>query len=124
MKYPAHAYGKALLDLLEEYPERESEIIKGFWKTISASGDVAHAEKIFSSMKTMIARREGKAEIKVYSARPLSESNKKSIEDAFGGKARIESVVLPEIIAGIKMIVNGTVVVDATLKTKLRSLVR
>lgn len=124
MRYPAYAYGRALLELLEKYPEREEEIIQGFRKTISLSGDIIHAEKIFSSMNSMIAKKEGKTEVKVYSARPLSPSNKKRIEDTFGGDSRIEFAVIPEIVAGVKIVVNETVIIDATLKTKLRSLIK
>lgn len=124
MKYPAHTYADTLVSLLEEYPSREEEIMQGFLKMLASSGDITHADKIISCLIERIAEKNGKDRVKIYSARALSASNQKKIEDAFGNNAHVENIILPELLAGVKIVINNTALIDATLKTKLRHLTK
>lgn len=124
MKYPVHAYVKAFLELLARHPEREVEIVRGFVKTLFVSGDIVYAKRILSGIREQIAKNQGKRYVRVYSARQLSPQNQEKIKNTFGENAFIEFFIVPEIIAGVKIVIDNETTIDATLKTKLRSLVK
>ncbi len=119
MKYPVHAYADAFLSLIEEHPEKKSEIVKGFARTLQASGDAENVDKIIACVEEKMARKEGRAKIKIYSARILPDALVQKIKNAFGKDALVSHVIAPEIIAGVKIVVNDEIMIDATLKKKL-----
>jgi F0F1-type ATP synthase delta subunit len=119
MKYPVHAYADAFLSLIEEHPEKKGEIVKGFARTLRSSGDAENADKIIACVEEKMARKEGRAKIKIYSARILPDALIQKIKNTFGKDSLVSHVIAPEIIAGVKIVVNDEIMIDATLKKKL-----
>ncbi len=124
MKYPPHIYADAFLSLMETHPEEKNKIMAGLVRALNASGDIGNAEKVIASIEEKIARKEGRVKIKVYAARILHESLLDKIKNAFGNEALVHQVIDPEIIAGVKLVVNDEIMIDATLKKKLERITK
>ncbi len=124
MKYPPHIYADAFLSLMETHPEEKNKIMAGLIRTLNVSGDIGNAEKVIASIEEKIARKEGRVKIKVYAARILHESLLDKIKNAFGNEALVHQVIDPEIIAGVKLVVNDEIMIDATLKKKLERITK
>lgn len=124
MKYPPHIYADAFLSLMETHPEEKNKIMAGLVRALNVSGDIGNAEKVIASIEEKIARKEGRVKIKVYAARILHESLLDKIKNAFGNEALVHQVIDPEIIAGVKLVVNDEIMIDATLKKKLERITK
>jgi F0F1-type ATP synthase delta subunit len=109
---------------METHPEEKNKIMAGLIRTLNVSGDIGNAEKVIASIEEKIARKEGRVKIKVYAARILHESLLDKIKNAFGNEALVHQVIDPEIIAGVKLVVNDEIMIDATLKKKLERITK
>lgn len=122
MRYSPEYYAKAFLSLLEEYPKEEKRITEGFIRTLAASGDLSRVDEVLEALEKTIAKREGHRRIIVRSARPLTESTLERIRSEFGKSALAANRVVPELLGGVQIIVNGETMIDTTLKRKLAAL--
>jgi F0F1-type ATP synthase delta subunit len=123
MRYSTQNYAKALASAVSQAkPEDNTRIIRNFKRLLRKSGDETHAEKIVKEAERMLLFQGGGREIVFESARPLVVPPHKS----FPGFTTREDIVTlrtnPDLVAGVRVTVNGEREFDGSLKGKLDKL--
>ncbi len=124
MKYSPRLYSKALFALLDAHPKKQDAIIKGFAKMCVQLGNKGETEKITEYLEDELSIRNERKRVVVYSARKLSRESVSKIEKAFGKKSDIKYVIVPDIIAGVRIVIDDETIIDATIKRKIDALVK
>ena len=119
MRESAENYARAFIFLLEKYPHEQDRLIAGLKKALRRAGDERNAKKVIAAIEDAILRKEGKKKITVTSARPLSKESLDRIYKQFETDAVFETKVQPDLIAGVRVMINREQLIDATLKRKL-----
>jgi len=113
-------YAKALLAALTERPGAEAEIRKRFLATVARHGDAASFPKIIRELARL--RSGDRHRVLVESARPITEKKLQEIQSAFGGGYTVETAIVPELVAGVRMTIDGEHLIDASIQGKAKRL--
>ncbi len=122
MKYSLNNYAEALASAVSERGSgaRRDEIVRNFAALLERNGDDVHADAIIRAAERILRRDEGGREVLLESARPISDRNLRSLSAAFAGpKDSVETRVSPELVAGIRVTVDGERELDGSLKGKM-----
>lgn len=122
MKYPAHIYAKALAEAItspEAKGARGAEIAANFLALLRKNGDEAHARKIIEEAARMARGKGGIRKLTVESARPLTVAQEKMVRALTKPEDVVETRIDPELIAGIRVIMNDELQFDGSLRGKL-----
>lgn len=122
MKYSAENYARAFTDLIEKHPDQTEKLLTGLIKLIYQSGDQRHTDKIINEIEKITLKKNNQKKVVIYTARELSDEIFKKIKNIFGLKNIFEKKIEPNLIAGIKVVINGEQMLDNTLKKKLNFL--
>jgi F0F1-type ATP synthase delta subunit len=119
MKYKSKIYARALVDLVLS-EKGESEIKKkigNFLKILEKNGDIKKAKEIISLAENLYSKKTGNKKIVLETARKV---NLKNISKGIvkNGDIILEKIN-PELIAGVKIIINNEKQLDNSLKNKL-----
>jgi F0F1-type ATP synthase delta subunit len=123
MKYSIKNYAEALASVVRQMKPGDGErTVRNFMGLLRKSGDETHAGKIIKEAARILLLQDGGREIVLESARSLAESSRKALQ----GFATIKDVVTlrtdPDLIAGVRVLVNGEQEFDGSLKGKLDKL--
>lgn len=117
MKYTTRQYVEALLDALEDKSGRgRSEVIRRFLFVVRKNKDWAKLGRILQEAERQSLRKQGMRKVEVESAAPLSREFRKEIEKILGKKLVLEEKVRPELLAGMKILIDGEVLIDGSGK--------
>ena len=123
MKYAPHIYAKALVEVLSAPAERgvmsDDEIAKNFLAIVRKNGDEGHLRKILEEASRFARGKSGVRKVTVESARALGPSQKVAVGHFIRPGDMVEERIDPELIAGIKVVVNDELQFDGSLKNKL-----
>ncbi|HEY4510502.1 MAG TPA: F0F1 ATP synthase subunit delta [Candidatus Paceibacterota bacterium] len=120
MRYQESIYAKALLRALEEKDESEiKKILKNFMAILLKNNDFSHLNSILGKVEKLYLTEEGVEKIYVESASPLSKNLREEIESALGKKVLINEKVRPGLLAGVRIILNEEILIDATAAQRL-----
>jgi len=120
MRYPAHIYAKALIDVIKSSkPEDEGRIIKNFTKLIQNNGDETHSRKIIEETARLSRKNSGTHNVVIESARAMSSNNKKGVANFIKPGDTVIEKINPELIAGTRIVIDDEMQLDGTLKGKL-----
>jgi F0F1-type ATP synthase delta subunit len=123
MKYAPHIYAKALVEVLSTPAGRgamsDDEIAKNFLAMVTKNGDERHLRKILEEASRFARGKSGVRKVTVESARALGASQKAAVEHFIKPGDVVEARIDPELIAGIKIIVNDELQFDGSLRNKL-----
>lgn len=72
----------------------------------------------------MILKDEGGRKVVLESARPLADHAFQELRAAFSEKDVVESSVAPEVVAGVRITIDGEWMIDASLAGRLKKLFR
>lgn len=116
-------YARALLLAMEDIKRGSEEtVLRAFTKTIARKGERRRFGEILHEVEAALIRREGGRMIKIETARELKPREKGEIKSRFGAKDQLEIVIRPELIAGIRITIDGEEAIDNTLRRKLEKL--
>ena len=116
-------FAKALLAALEEAPlGRHEELLQNFKALLDRSGLRAKARKVADELEREAVRANRGRLIRIESARPLDRETLNSLTKRFRPEDKVLLAVVPELTAGIILKVDGEIVIDASLKRKLKKL--
>lgn len=107
MKYKAKDYAKAILEI-------KKFNMKAFLKLLERNGDIKKLKEITVLVEKMLLTKNGNKKIILETARPLS----KKVKVGKRGDV-VEEKINPDLIAGIKIMVDGERQLDFSLKNKL-----
>ncbi|TSC75151.1 MAG: ATP synthase subunit delta [Parcubacteria group bacterium Gr01-1014_33] len=123
MKYSPRQYAAALCGVLEKKSERErKEVVKNFLRALAREKMHAKLPMILREAEKQILARQGIKKVSVESASPLSAKIKKEIGAIFGKKIHLEEKTNPALLAGIKILVDDELLVDASGRRRVERL--
>ena len=120
MKYSIDNYVEAFTQALKEGTQKD--ISAGFVKLLQKNGDIKHFKKIIEAIhKKMVNDKDGKW-INIETAREVLPAREKTLRHNFSEKDHINFKINPELVAGIRITVNGQEELDNSLNQKLKRL--
>lgn len=122
MKYPAKIYAKALVELALKKGEKEKEIVINFLNLLKKNNDLQGASKIIELCQKFYFKKTGKKKIVLEVARKLNKDNREMLNDLAEDSDLIEEKINPDLIAGIKIIVNEEKQFDQSVLNKLKKI--
>ena len=131
-------YAKALAELIWERPAftkastfakatadksaGEEKIVNNFVKFLVNKGYEGKSKEILDLAENLLLAKQGKRKITFETARNIT-SNQKKMIDSFVNKGDIvKEKINPELIAGIKIIINDSKQFDASMQLKLQKI--
>ena len=122
MKNNTTLYAKALAEILSQKEFDKEKIVKNFVKLLIDNGCESKSEEILTLTQDLLLQKEGKRKIMFETARAVTPGQKKLIESMVKKGDVINEKINPELIAGIKIIINSSVQFDASLQSKLQKI--
>lgn len=120
MRYATSLYARALVAVMRDGRlDNASHAAKRFMSLIQRNGDAAHASQIVRNVERRLLREEGGRHVVVETARPVAEGISADVKDAFTDKDVIEKVVRPDLVAGVRIVIDGEREFDGSLKRAL-----
>ena len=120
MRYSLKNYAEALAVAIHNTePTRSDTIVKNFLILLGKSGDEVHAEKIVNAAERILRKKDGGREIILESARPLERENQKLLSGIAGKKDSVAMRIDPNLVAGVRIVIDGEKEFDGSLKGKL-----
>jgi F0F1-type ATP synthase delta subunit len=124
MKYFPHVYAKALVEILSvpkgsAGKKTDDEIAKNFLALVRRNGDESHLRRILEEASRFARGKSGMRKVTLESARPLRPPQRAALAGFVKPGDVVEERIDPELVAGIKIIVNDEMQFDGSLRNKL-----
>jgi F0F1-type ATP synthase delta subunit len=122
VKNKAKIYAKALAEVILAGNAEDKKVTDNFVKLLVKNGQEKKAKEILNLAEDMVLQKQGNKKIVFETARKATASQKKELDNFIKkGDITIEKIN-PELIAGIKIIINGSKQFDASLQSKLQKI--
>ncbi len=123
MKYRPAQYAEALYDALEgKGPEDRRTIARSFARVLSRHRMTAKTSAILASYEKLSLGRHGMHKVRIESEAPVSEQTRKEIREILGTKIHFEEQENPALLAGMKILVDDELLIDASARRQLDNL--
>ncbi|KKQ23238.1 MAG: hypothetical protein US35_C0006G0005 [Parcubacteria group bacterium GW2011_GWA2_37_10] len=122
MKYKAKLYAKALSSAILEEDADENKILDNFLKFLEKNGDMGKAFQIVFLAKKLFIKKTGRRQLTIESARKIKAKQKELVNSILQKGDIVEEKINKDLLAGIKIIINGEKQFDASLKSKLQKI--
>ncbi len=122
MRYKSKIYAEVLVDLITGKKVEENKIINNFLKLLEKNGDMKKAKEIISLAEAIFLKKTGNKKIILETARKIDTKN--IVKDFIKKGDVVEEKINPEIISGIKIIINNEKQLDFSLFKKLNEIFR
>jgi len=122
MKYAPHIYARALLEAMTAHPAKQGEILKNFVAVLAKTGDLKGVERILEAVERALTAKKRARYVEIESARTLSPKALELLTKSFSKEDRIRTRINQSLIAGVRIIVDDSTAIDATLKRRLEKL--
>ena len=120
MKYQAHIYAKALVEVLGDPKVKDDALIaKNFLELVARNGDAGHLGKILEEASRFARSRSGVRKVTIESARTLSAAQMETMKRFMKEGDVVEKRIDPNLIAGVRITLNEELQFDGSLKNKL-----
>jgi F0F1-type ATP synthase delta subunit len=119
MKYSAYMYAKALVEVLSDPKVNDESAAQNFLALVKKNNDEGHLKKILEEASRFARGRGGVRKVTVESARELKVTQKDLVKRFIKPGDVVEERIDPELIAGIRIILNDELQFDGSLKNKL-----
>jgi F0F1-type ATP synthase delta subunit len=124
MKYPTHIYAHALVQVLEDPKVNGVTAAKHFLELVRRNGDEGHLRQILEEASRFARGKSGIRKVTIVSARELTAKQEAELKHFFKAGDVVEKRIEPELVAGVKIIVNDELQFDGSLKNKLDQALR
>jgi F0F1-type ATP synthase delta subunit len=122
MKYTTKNYANALVEFLSEGKIADKKISQGFIKLLERQNDLKKSKEIIELAEFLLAKKNNKKSVTFETARKLSEAQRKILLKSTEIGDIIKEKINPELIAGVKIIVDNEKQLDQTLLKKINNL--
>lgn len=120
MKYKSKIYAKALMNILMDKAVDKDEVVKRFLKLLEKNGDLKKTKEIVALAEKLFVKKTGIKKIVLETARSIKIKN--LLNNIFGPNDLIVEKINPEIVAGVKIIVDDEQQLDFSLQSKLNQI--
>lgn len=115
-------YARALAEILAKKGIDENKVISNFVKILVKTGQEKKAKEILNLTEDLLLVKQGKSKITFETARKITGEQKKMFDNFIKEGDKTQEKINPELIAGIKIIINNNRQFDASLKSKLQNI--
>jgi F0F1-type ATP synthase delta subunit len=125
MKNKSKLYAKALAEVLAKEPASAKEATawqSNFVTLLVKAGQEKRAKEILNLAEEMLLAKQGKNKITFETARKMTAIQKKVLSGFVKDGDLLKEKINPELIAGVKIIINNNKQFDASLKSKLNKI--
>jgi len=123
MRYSTRQYVKAFWEALSGKREEEQILLmRNFLKILAKNRDLSRLGLILKEIQRHYFREAGLKKIEVESAAPIPPAIKKELVQIFGEKIYIKESIKPGLLAGIKIIIDDTLLIDASGRKMIEQL--
>lgn len=123
MKYTPKQYAAAFLAALEGKSKIEREkIVRRLVENVARRGDSPRLGMIVGAIEEAHLKKEGVSKIEVEAPEALSAQVRKEIEGVLGKKTLLKEKINPAALAGLRILVNDEILIDATAETQIKKL--
>ena len=123
MRHSPKQYAQALLEALKDKPEREhKEIMKNFLVILAKNGDRSKLSSIIRDMEKGYLKEAGLKKVIIESPQPVSSKTKKEVEGILGKNIMVFEKINPELLAGIKILIDDTTLIDASAQSRINKI--
>ncbi len=116
-------YAKALAEILANKKFDEKKVIANFVKLLVGQGYEKKSGEILNLAENMLLAKQGKKRITFETARKTTAGQKKILEGIAQIGDVINEKIKPELIAGVKIIINDSKQFDASMQSKLQRII-
>jgi F0F1-type ATP synthase delta subunit len=121
MKYKSKDYALATHEAIKDGTSPDAARV-GLLRSLDKSGDRAKLADVTRELEKLLTKESGGQMIKVEFARALGSEERGKILNSFDKKDRVNTTVVPELIAGVRITYDEERELDFTLLSKLKSL--
>ncbi|MBI3273672.1 MAG: F0F1 ATP synthase subunit delta [Candidatus Colwellbacteria bacterium] len=123
MKYSPKTYAAALMGALKNVPENsQSLLLRRFLEIITKNGDWAGIRKILSAVSEFSVRESGGRMVKLEFARAVPADFISKLSSVFRAEDYIEVAINTQLVAGVRLTIDGEKEFDGSLQKKLNRL--
>ena len=123
VKYSNKQYAAALLASFDHASaDKQKVVIKNFIALLKRSGVYGKRNEILKEAEKLYFKHKGVHKVDVETAGKPSENLKKEIESALGKNIVLRETVNPEILGGIKILIDDENLIDGSARTQLSKL--
>ena len=123
MRYRVIQYAEALHAALREKPmSQQQEIMRRFAALLTRHRMSGKSDLIVAAYEKIVLQENGVRKVRIESASPVSGQLKKEIGDILGKKVQIEETVNPRLLAGVKILVDDELLIDASAQRQVEKI--
>lgn len=123
MKHSARQYAEALIDALHGKEDKERlAVLRRFVRLLRRKGDNRQLKRIAVQYEKYLLKREKRVKLEVSSPEALSDKTRKALKEAVGKDLLLIEKIDPSLLAGIQILLDDTVLIDATGRRMLETL--
>ena len=115
-------YAVALAETLAKKGIDEKKVVANFVKILVVAGLEKKSKEILSLTEEYLLAKQGNSKIIFETARKITASQKKILEGISKNGDLIKEKINPELIAGVKIIINNSKQFDSSMKSKLQNI--
>jgi F0F1-type ATP synthase delta subunit len=123
MRYATAHYAEALHKTVKDKTApQQKEIIGRFMAMVARHRMGGKIALIIAAYEKLALAESGTRKVYIVSAAPVRAQLKREIREILGKKIRIEETVDPALLAGIKIIIDNELLIDASVKRQLEKI--
>ncbi|MEK7562186.1 MAG: F0F1 ATP synthase subunit delta [Patescibacteria group bacterium] len=115
-------YARALVEAVLKPEADESKIKDNFIKFLQKNGDMSKAGQIVSLAKKIFIKKTGRRQLTIESARKIKAKQKELVESILRKGDIVDEKINKDLLAGIKIIIDGEKQFDASMQKKLQNI--
>ena len=115
-------YAKALAEILSKKGIDEKKIVNNFIKLLVGTGYEGKSKEILDLTEDLLLAKRGKKKITFETARKTTAGQKKIMDSLVEKGDVVKEKINPELIAGIKIIINDSRQFDSSMQSKLNKI--
>lgn len=114
-------YAEALVDVILKQVHEE-KILDNFIKLLQKNGDMGKSSHIISVAKKIFIKKTGRRQLTIESARKIKVKQKELVESILHKGDIVNEKINKDLLAGIKIIIDGEKQFDASMQKKLENI--
>jgi len=115
-------YAKTLAEEILSGKVKTKEAIDNFVKVLATSGLLGKYKEVLEMAENIVLSKQGKRKIVFETARKITSSQKKVLDGVIKQGDIVTEKINPDLIAGVKIIINDSKQFDASMQSKLRDI--
>lgn len=115
-------YAEALAEAILDKKADQKKVARNFLLLLIKSGNQSKARKIVDLAEEIILKKKGNKKVTLETARKLTAENKALLKKVIKDGDIVKEKINPDLIAGVKVIINNEKQFDNSLKNKLQNI--